>query len=321
MAHGATELGAGTAGAGWSAAALAADIWSIRPEVFAPVLIVAGTYTLGWWRLSRRGTPISGWRVAAAGGGLLALAVALSSPLDRLAHAFFSAHMLQHLLLITVAAPLLLLADPFVALLWGLPAPVRALAGRLLRPGALARRLWSGLTVMAVAWLAHVLVIWLWHLPVAYDAAVSDRLLHDLEHLAFFVTALLFWWPIVQPAPRLRARTAYGSRVVYLVLAAGQTGLLGLLLTLSPQAWYRSYASLEDQSLGGVVMWGLGGAVDMLAVLIVVFRYLAAQDVRDMGGPEMAPHTPPFAPRSSRGLDRAGEDSSRSAPLGRGAPR
>jgi putative membrane protein len=321
MAHGATELGAGTAESGWSVAALAADVWGVRPEVVAPILIVAGAYALGWWRLSRRGTPISAWRVAAAGGGLLALAAALSSPLDRLAHAFFSAHMLQHLLLIAVAAPLLLLADPFVALLWGLPAPLRALAGRRLRPGALARRVWGGLTVMAVAWLAHVLVIWLWHLPVAYDAAVSDRLLHDVEHLAFFATALLFWWPIVQPAPRLRARTAYGSRVVYLVLAAGQTGLLGLLLTLSPQTWYRSYASLEDQSLGGVVMWGLGGAVDMVAVLIVVFRYLAAQDVRNMGGPEMAPHTPPITCRSSPRLDRASNDGVRSAPASRGAPR
>src|SRR5262245_26577963 len=302
MAHGAAGLGAGTTGPGWSTAALAADTWSIRPEVAAPLLIVAAGYAIGWWQLSRRKSPVSPWRVAAAGGGLLALVAALLSPLDGLAHALFSAHMLQHLLLIAVAAPLLLLADPFAALLWGLPAPVRSFAGRLLRPGAALRRLWRGLTVMAVAWLAHVLVIWLWHLPAAYDAAVADRLLHDLEHLAFFATALVFWWPVVQPAPRLRARTAYGSRVVYLVLAAGQTGLLGLVLTLSPQAWYRSYASVEDQSLGGVVMWGLGGALDMLAVLILVFRYLVSQEgageeigaYKRMGGPRNGPPYPPI---------------------------
>jgi putative membrane protein len=318
MAHGAaTSLGAGTADGASSLAALAAEAWTARPELVGPLLIVAGTYTVGWWRLSRRGAPISGWRVAAAAGGLLALAVALVSPLDRLAHVLFSAHMLQHLLLIAAAAPLLLLADPFAALLWGLPAPVRALAGRLLRPGAMLRRLWRAVTVMAVAWLGHVLVIWLWHLPVAYDAAVNDQLLHDIEHVAFFATALLFWWPVVQPAPRLRARTADGSRVVYLVLAAVQTGLLGLLLTLSPQAWYRSYASLADQSLGGVVMWGLGGALDMLAVLILMFRYLRSQERvgtggdmtmgadEKMGGLEMAPHPPTLASRSSERLDRA----------------
>jgi len=146
---------------------------------------------------------------------------------------------------------------------------------------------------MPVAWLVHVLVIWLWHLPVAYDAAVADRLLHDLEHLAFFGSALLFWWPIVQPAPRVRARPLYGLRVVYLVLAAVQTGLLGLLLTLSPETWYRSYASTEDQSLGGVVMWGAGGALDMLAVLILMFRYLASQDQTATPRPEGAPATRP----------------------------
>jgi len=131
---------------------------------------------------------------------------------------------------------------------------------------------------MSVAWLAHALTIWLWHLPGPYDAAVADRLVHDLEHLAFFATAVLFWWPIVQPAPRLGSRPTDGARVAYLVLAALQSGLLGLLLTLSPEAWYRAYASADDQSLGGVVMWGVGGAVDMLAVLVVMARYLGGQD-------------------------------------------
>ncbi len=300
MAHGAAAgFGAGTTSPGWPVPALATEGWTARPEVAASLVLVAGLYAVGWWRLSRRGAPIRPWPVGAAAAGLLALAVALLSPLDGLAHRLFSAHMLQHLLLVAVAAPLLLLADPFAALLWGMPAPLRALAGRWLRPRARLRRLWSGITAMPVAWLLHVLVIWLWHLPVAYDAAVADRVLHDLEHLAFFGSALLFWWPIVQPAPRVRPRPGHGQRVVYLVLAAAQTGLLGLLLTLSPQAWYRSYASTEDQSLGGMVMWGAGGALDMLAVLILVFRYLASQEIvemrgdKAMGGPDMAPHTPP----------------------------
>jgi cytochrome c oxidase assembly factor CtaG len=285
MAHGAAaELGAGTTSPGWSVSLLSAETWSARPEVAAPLILVAGFYAIGWWRLSSRGAAVSPWRVTAAGAGFLALAVALLSPLDGLAHALFSAHMLQHLLLVSAAAPLLLLADPFSALLWGLPAPLRALAGRLLRPRARLRRLWWGLTAMPVAWLVHVLVIWLWHLPTAYDAAVADRLLHDLEHLAFFGSALLFWWPIVQPAPRVRVPPVYSLRVIYLVLAAVQTGLLGLLLMLSPRTWYRSYASPEDQALGGVVMWGAGGALDMLAVLILMFCYLSSEE-----SPERAP--------------------------------
>ena len=280
MAHGAAQaIGAGTPGDLWSVATSTPGSWIVRPEVAAPLLIVAGAYAIGWWQLRRRGGTVSGWRVAASAGGLSSVLIALSAPLDRLAHASFAAHMVQHLLLIVAAAPLLLLADPFAALCWALPSPVRAWTGRLLRPGTPLRALWRGLTVASVAWLAHVAAVWLWHLPSAYDAAVADRVVHDVEHLVFFGTAILFWWPIVQPAPRLRAPTGYGVRVVYLVLAALQGAFLGLLLAMSRETWYRAYPSAEDQSLGGLVMWGLGGAVDMLAVLILLGCYLGSQDL------------------------------------------
>ena len=278
MAHGALPgVGAGTPGDLWSLTTLAPGAWSARPEVAAPLLIAAGAYAVGWWRLRRRGGSVPGWRVAASGAGLLSVLVALSPALDQVAHTSFVAHMVQHLLLIVGAAPLLLLADPFAALFWALPTSMRVGAGRLLRPGTTLRRLWRGLTVMSVAWLVHVAALWLWHLPIAYDAAVADRAVHDLEHLVFFATGVLFWWPIVQPAPRFQAPTGYGARVVYLVLAAMQGALLGLLLAMSPQTWYRAYASVNDQSLGGLVMWALGGAVNMLAVLILLGRYLGSQ--------------------------------------------
>jgi cytochrome c oxidase assembly factor CtaG len=278
VAHGAAPpLAAAAQGDFWSITSLASSAWSTRPEVAAPMLIVAGAYALGWWRLRRRGGSVPLWRVAASAGGLLSLSLALSAPLERLAHASFAVHMAQHLLLTVAGAPLLLLADPFAALVWALPSPVRAGVGRWLRPGARLRRLWYGLTLMSVAWLTHTAAMWLWHLPIAYDAAVADRALHDLEHLAFFGTAVLFWWPVVQPAPRLRPPKGYGAQVVFLVLAALQASLLGLLLTMIP-GWYRAYPSAEDQSLGGLIMWGLGGAVDMLAVLVLLGRYLGAQD-------------------------------------------
>ena len=278
MAHGtAQEIGAGAAGGLWAVAISPGD-WILRPEVAAPVLIVAGAYALGWWQLRRRGGAVSGWRVAASAGWLLSALVALSGAVDRMAHASFAAHMAQHLLLIVVAAPLLLLADPFAPLCWALPAPVRARAGRLLRPGAPLRGLWRALTTVSLAWLAHVAAVWLWHLPSAYDTAVGHRVIHDAEHLIFFGTAVLFWWPVIQPAPRLRVPVGYGMRVGYLVLAALQGAFLGLLLAMSPETWYRAYPSPEDQSLGGLVMWGIGGAVDMLAVLILVACYLGSQD-------------------------------------------
>jgi putative membrane protein len=267
--------------------------WSARPEVVVPLVIVTGAYALGWWRLRGRGGSVPGWRVVASGGGLLSLSIALSAPLEQWAHASFAAHMTQHLLLIVVAAPLLLLANPFAALVWALPTRLRARAGRWLRPGAPLRQLWRGLTLMSVAWLAHTAAVWLWHLPIAYDAAVADRLVHDLEHLAFFGTAVLFWWPIVEPAPRLRPAAGYGALVVFLVLAALQGALLGLLLAMSPRILYRAYPSAEDQSLGGLIMWAAGGAVDMVAVLILLGRYLGSQDRaayrQPLGASEKAP--------------------------------
>src|SRR5262249_53583539 len=189
VAHGAMPpIGAAPPGDIWSLTALTSSAWSTRPEVVAPLLIVAGAYAVGWWRLRRRGGSVPGWHVAASAGGLLTLSLALSAPFQQLAPASFAAHMAQHLLLVRCPAPLLLLADPFAALVWAIPSPMRAGVGRWLRPGAPLRRLWQGLTLMSVAWLAHSAAMWLWHLPTAYDAAVADRALHDLEHLVFFGT-------------------------------------------------------------------------------------------------------------------------------------
>ena len=268
-----------------SAAAFGDLAWNPRPEVMLLLLMAAGLYAVGWWRLSRRASrPIARTRVGLALGGLLALALALVSPLDGLADRLFVAHMLQHMLLIAVAAPALLLADPFPIIVWALPDAVRVRAGRWLTRASPLGRVWGGLTTMRVTWIGYALVLWGWHIPVAYDAALSDRLVHDVEHLTFFMGAVLFWWPVIHPAPRFGRSVPHAIRIVYLVLAAFQTAALGLLLTLAPVVLYRSYATaerpeglsaLDDQVWGGVVMWGLGGLIDMLAVLVLLYRYLS----------------------------------------------
>lgn len=238
------------------------------------------------------------WRPALTLLGLGSLALALLSRLDTLAHRLFVAHMVQHNLLL-VAAPALLLADPLAALLWGLPAKTRIRVGRLLVRGAPARRVWQTLTRMPVAWLSYAGVLWLWHLPWAYETALGDRLLHDLEHLAFFTSAVLFWWPVIRPAPHFGRPAHPGLRVVYLVTGALQSAALGLLLAASPSVLYPSYAvpledralsPLEDQALGGVVMWGFGGAVDMLAVILVLNQFFTAGDRETLRPTEIERH-------------------------------
>ena len=244
----------------------------LRLEVLVPLLVLGGLYALGWSRLCRR--PLAARRPAFMVLGLAALAVALVSPLDDLADRLFVAHMVQHMLLIVVAAPALLLADPFPAVVWALPHAWRVRCRRWVTRGSAIGLMWRTATAIPLAWIAFTLTLWMWHLPTAYDAALSHRWIHDLEHLSFFAAALLFWWPVIHPAPRFRRGASYPARVVYLVLGAFQTAALGLLITLAPTVLYRAYAgagALEDQTWGGVVMWGFGSAIDMLAVLILVY--------------------------------------------------
>lgn len=281
--------------------------WSARLEVALPLAGMAGLYALGWWRLSRRARgAVAPWRPVCAAGAVASLAIALLSPLDGLADVLFSVHMLQHLLLIAVAAPALLLADPFPVALWALPRPLRRGLGRLLGRGGWLRRLGRAVTPMGAAWLSYAAILWLWHLPAAYDAALRSRLLHDLEHLLFFGSAVLFWWPVIDPAPRVRPPASFGARIVYLVLAAFQGAALGLLLTLSPRVLYATYGGapapwgidpLEDQAWGGVLMWGLGSVIEMAAVLLLLMRLFGP-------GPRSAPAR--AAARAGQGWPRVG---------------
>ena len=266
----------GTAWAHGSEAA-AELVSPVRFEIIVPLLMLGGLYVLGWSRLSRHSFTVR--RATFMLVGVLALGLALLSPLDALAGTRFVAHMFQHMLLIMVAAPALLLADPFPVVVWALPHAWRLRSGRWITRGSTAGRLWRGATAMPWAWVVSACVLWSWHLPSAYDAALAHRSLHYLEHLCFFLGAILFWWPVIHPAPRYRRAASYPSRVVYLVLGAFQTAALGLLITLAPAPLYRAYggsAALGDQALGGVIMWSLGGAIDMLAVLILVYLALGS---------------------------------------------
>jgi len=249
-----------------------------RAEIALPLAALTVVYLTGWTRLARR-SPVRCrraliTRLALALGGLTAAAVALLG-LHGAAHESFAAHMLQHLLLIAVAVPALLLANPLPAVLWTLPGAARRVVRHALVARAAPRRIVHALTRMPVAWTLHAAALWVWHVPALYDAALASGTLHDLEHILFAGTAVLFWWPVIDPAPRLSRPPALGRRIVYLVLGAFQSAGLGIVLVATPRALY-AYGALDDQALGGVLMWAVGGAVDMAAVLVCVYRFLAA---------------------------------------------
>lgn len=262
--------------------------WRWRPEVVLILATLASAYASGWWRLREWGYRelAPGWRLALYLSGLGAVAVALLPPVDDLAHDLLTAHMVQHLLLMMIAAPLLLLGNPLPTSLWGLPRRARRALGRLLTRNAPLRKVLWAATLMPVAWLLFVGNLWLWHLPAAYQAALRDPVIHDVEHVAFFGTALLFWWPIVEPAPRLHERIPRGFAILYLLAATGQNTLLSALIALPERVLYPYYeasrspfgvSALDDQALAGGLMWSMGHMY-LVPILLVVARMLDREE-------------------------------------------
>jgi putative membrane protein len=159
-----------------------------------------------------------------------------------------------------------------------------------LRPGRAGRRVLSMLTFMPVAGAVYVVTVWVWHLPVLYDAAAEHEAVHALEHAMFFATAVLFWWPILHPAPRLHPRPHPGFQVLYLVLATAQNTALGMILSLPERAFYPHYArvaaelglnAVEDQALGGGLMWSMGHMY-LLPIFVILYEMARASEA-DVG--------------------------------------
>lgn len=206
-------------------------------------------------------------------GALVAVA-AVAPPMHAAAEASVAVHMIQHLVLILAAAPLLVVGRPLVQALKMMPVWLRRAAATRARRLRIERRTLRTLAV--VAWIAHVLVLWAWHAPRLYDWAVSSPAAHALEHLSLLVTACAFWSAV------LSARIlGPGGAVLYLFAAAGQGTVLGALLTLSESPWYSIHVSsaapwgltpLEDQQLAGLIMWIPGGLVYAAVALATVAR-------------------------------------------------
>lgn len=215
------------------------------------------------------------------------MGLALLSPLDTFTPLLFFVHMIQHVLLTMLAPPLLLLARSFPIMLWGLPMRLRHGLGRLLsRQAPLRHGLWA-LTLPPVTWLLYVITLWGWHHPAAYQAALQHDLVHDVEHLTFFGTGVLFWWPIINPAPHFQGHIAYGWRILYVFLAAGQNTLLAALLSLTERVLYPYYLkvprlwglpAVDDQAIGGAIMWVVGGMMYPITLLILVAHFLHAEE-------------------------------------------
>jgi putative membrane protein len=250
--------------------------WHAHPSIIVGVVLITALYLMAVGPLRER----FGWAERGSSSqmvlfmlGVLVIVVALLSPLHELGDKYlFSAHMAQHLLLMLVVPPLLLLGVPG----W--------LVDKVLRsPRVLAVSRFLTRPLVAFTFFNAVLV--LWHMPVLYDLTLRERDIHILEHVMFLGVAVLMWWPVLSLAKEL-PRASYITQMVYLFLLPTVPGILGAVITFSDKVLYPWYAeaprlwnisATTDQEIGGIIMWVPGGMA-FLTVLIIVFLVWANQE-------------------------------------------
>ncbi len=260
------------------------------------VLGAAALYLLGG-RGRRAPLTVDRWRTASFFAGLAAILVALDSPLDELADELFWVHMVQHVLLIGVAPPLLALARPWTRMWRGVPGRWRRPVSRRLTsaprwspPRRLAAFLGGGL----VSWLIFNLDFCAWHLPVLYDAALRSDAVHACEHFIFFATALLFWTRVIY-SPPWRSRLSEPAKLAYLGGTLVVGWVLAIVLALATSPLYAAYAeeltrpghisALTDQQFAAGVMWVPASLPYTIAIVLIAYRWLGSREARGRGGP------------------------------------
>jgi putative membrane protein len=232
-------------------------------------------YAAGSYRLAARHAVQRPFERVAFAVGWATMAAAVLPPLDRMAIELFSAHMVQHELMMLVGAPLLMAGRPLPVCLAALPPIARHPVASLLQSGT-AGTLWRTATAPLVAWILHGAAIWVWHLPPLYDAAAGNEAIHALQHAMFVGTSVLFWWGMLYGR---YGRAGYGAAVFYVFTTAVHTGALGAFLTFARAPMYPFYAEpaaahgvdqLADQQLAGLLMWIPAGFV-LTALGIALF--------------------------------------------------
>jgi putative membrane protein len=267
--------------------------WTYDPWVIAPLYASAILYLVGTGRLWRRaghGRGVHYWEAASFWCGWTVLALALLSPLHWLGERLFAAHMVEHELLMVVAAPLLAVARPTAAMLWALPQSWRRILGTFAQFGAIAAP-WRCLRTALAATVLHTVATWAWHMPQLYNLVLTNLAMHRLQHASFFFSALLFWWSLFYGPLR---RRGYGIAIACLFFVSLQCAMLGIFLTLARESWYpqqEEFTALfgltpvEDQQLAGLVMWVPPGFIYLGFALYFAWQWISRASLEpNIGG-------------------------------------
>ena len=234
--------------------------WNLDLLTLASLGLIGGFYAVGvgrLWHSAGAGHGVSRTQAVAFAAGMLALVIALISPLDPLSDELSAAHMVQHMLLMMVAAPLFVIGIPPLAALWALPKRGRRALGRSLGQLRTWRPPWYVLWQPLLLFALFALTLWVWHLPTLYEAALRSRPVHELQHVMFFVTSLLFWRVLLDPLSRLRM--SMGAGVLYLFLTSLHATID--LSDASPRARKNAAVSSMVSSAGRNVIPSSGSAI------------------------------------------------------------
>lgn len=259
------------------------DNWSWELSLVVPLLLLLVWYAAGAVRRGSHARLVKHHLAFAA--GWISLSFALVSPLHRLGNVLFSAHMLQHEILLLIAAPLIAAAHSGVTLLNAIPRNSRR------QVGAWITRIENIFPLSMIfsplgAFILHAAALWLWHIPYLYQAGVEFDFIHALQHLSFFLSGVLFWSALFGAG---RSTMTYGAGVLYVFGTAAHCSALGALLTFSSVIWYPIYSDrtelwhltpLQDQQIGGLLMWVPSGVVFILIGIWLFARWLTASDKR-----------------------------------------
>lgn len=260
--------------------------WTWPPFILMPLVLAAALYGLGTIRMIRRTSNRKSfvWPILWFALGWISLLIALDSPLHEFGEQLFWVHMTQHEILMLISAPLLVASQPIIAFLWALPLAWRETAAGL-GCSQTFKKCWCLVSAPMSAWLVSALALWIWHIPWLFDQTLRSEWIHAVQHTTFLVTALFFWWPVVNRSPAL----GHGGGVVYIFTTILHTSLLGALLTFAPRAWYSSYAmtapawhlsALEDQQIGGLIMWIPAGTLLLIVALALLVKWINESQTR-----------------------------------------
>ena len=254
--------------------------WNLEPTLLGAVILGVGLYlyAIGPYRERRRlGAPVSGYRVVAFTSGILVIFVTLASPIDSIGeHYLFSVHMVQHLLLMFAAAPLLVIGIPPWAI-------------RLFPYSSVIHSATRFLTLPMVAFLASSGVFLVWHVPLFYEAALEIKLVHDFEHATILGVGILMWWPALSPVRALPSLSA-PAQLLYFFILPIPTSIVGALITFMGEPLYSSYADAPrlwglsaavDQEIAGLLMWVPGKLIFWAAMAVAFFRWFSDADAPD----------------------------------------